>query len=286
MKTFSSRLSVVLLAASSALVLACSSDPETTPTPVNDSGSDATDVKVDSTPTDSAKDSATETTTDALPLCDQDVPTTFACKAPTKTAGGTACSEAVLQDFLDKCVKADFTVPSTCADWRIANAACNTCLLAWIIDPKIDDTKVYPDSYKCYWSHFDDACGKAVNCSYDCQDAVCNACDTNPGTGADGSASEYDDCTGRAIAASPKGKCYDMAAKDADACFSKTDVTICDNDEYYYPSGSGGTADLTKLRKGVLEFYRGACRDGGDWTNATSAVGGGDAGTTDAADGG
>jgi hypothetical protein len=284
MKTFSSA-TLLALATSSALALACSSSSDTPPVTVTDTGTETT---AETTPTETGadtKDSTPATETDGGALCDLDLPTGFACKAPTKTAGATTCSEAVLQDFLDKCVTADFKVPAACADWRAANAACNTCILAWIIDPTVDDTKVYPDSYKCYWSLFDATCAKAVNCSYDCQTAVCDSCDGTAGSGADGKASEYDDCVARAIAASPKGKCYDLAAKDADACFTKTDTSICDNNEYYYPSGTGGSADLAKLRQGTIEFYRGACRDGGDWKNATSAVSG-DAGASDAADGG
>ena len=284
MKTLATTL-LALAAISSSLLACSSSDTGGTPAVVTETGTGG-DSTADVVVVDTAKDTATGDTKpigDGSLLCDQTLAKDFACKAPTKAAGGTACTEAMLQDYVDKCVKADFTVPATCADWRTANAACNTCLGNWIIDPKVDPAKVYPDTYKCYWSVFDDKCGKSVNCSYDCQDAICNSCDTTAGSGADGKVSEYDDCTTRAIAATPKGACYDVAAKDATACFADTtfDTKPCDDDEYYYPSGTGGDANLEKLKDGVLIYFRGACRDNANWKNSSST--GGDAGPLDGA---
>ena len=124
------------------------------------------------------------------PTCDQDLPTDFKCVAPKTTVGSTACTETMLQDFATACVAADLKVPSTCAAWKTANAACTTCIEAWAFDPSIIPGKVIPDRDKCYYAVFDDKCDLAVNCYFECGDAVCNACDNTVGTGTKPTTSE------------------------------------------------------------------------------------------------
>ncbi|GAC1574676.1 MAG: hypothetical protein NVS3B20_06300 [Polyangiales bacterium] len=205
--------------------------------------------------------------------CESPAPTT--CVAKAKIPTSTDCSETVLQDFLVKCIAADFKVPAECAAWRAANAACNTCIQNWVVDPKLDDTKVFPDKFKCYEQIFDAPCNKTVGCYFDCQDAVCATCDQTDGSGMGGKGTEFGDCIDKAIA--DKGACA-AQTKEADKCFSgPVDSHYCDNDEYYTPTIAADKANIDKLRKGVLIYYRGACRDNGVWNS--DPITAGDAGS-------
>lgn len=244
-----------------ALVLAiagCSSDPAT------------------STPTDAGTDTVVDTGADTktppadtgtVISCEEPVPSGFACVAPTKAAGKTVCTEAMLQELAEKCLAADISVPAACAEWKTAYADCATCVGAWSWDGI--PGKIYPDDYLCYWAVMDDACGKSVNCMFACGDAVCGECDNMPGQ--DGESE-----MGKCYAAQEKegSKCWDVAAKEGTACFEKFDTAGCNVNEIYK-----ATANLTELKKQVVRFYRGACRDNGVWTNAESP---GDAGVPDA----
>lgn len=283
-----------LVVCSSLALFACSSSSSPAAAP-DDSGAAVVDSFGESTPGDSAPVTDSKTTKDSTPkegsvddgggLCDVPLAPGYACPAaPSRPTGSTACDEATLQDFALKCIHADTSsVPAECAGWKTANAACNTCIEAFAYDPKVDSLLVYPDSLKCYWWVFSDTCRKTVNCSYDCQDQVCGTCDTAPGTSPDGSQPAYDDCTTRAIdKGPPKGVCYDVAGKDADACFTSTDTHACET-----PEVNSATPDVTKMRNEIIVFYRGACRDGASWAHADSPSSTGDAGPSDApADGG
>ncbi len=238
------------------VTLGCSSDPEAAP---------ATDAAVEvAADTGTVKVDTGTMETAPLPGCETPLSSGFACAAPTKTAGKTTCTEAALQDFVVKCLKDDITVPASCADWKAANAACASCVADWSWDSIMG--KVYPDDYKCYWSTFDATCAKSVNCLFSCQDEVCTEC--------------VDEERSECFQASEKsgGKCWDVAGKDADACFKKFDAQLkgCDVNELY-----ADAPDLTTLKEQILKFYRGACRDNADWTNATAA---GDAGTDTGSD--
>jgi hypothetical protein len=53
----------------------------------------------------------------------------------------------------------------------------------------------------------------------------------------------------------PKGACWEIASKDHVACASNDKLRFC----------------FVNVKADLLPFYRGACRDGGDWANAGSA---------------
>ncbi|MBL8716269.1 MAG: hypothetical protein JNL79_09750 [Myxococcales bacterium] len=262
-------LSFVGLLAAAGLVgavglVGCGSDPA--PVDATDTGTtaDASDTgKIDTGKVDTGTSEVDPTS------CAEPLPTGFTCPTPATGTSGTACTEAALQDFVTNCITAKLDVPSTCAAWKTANPTCLPCIesFSWDYIPG----KLYPDDYKCYWRSMDAACAKSANCSYDCQDKVCGTCDDTT--------SERDDCVAAAIKSG--GKCYDVAAKDAAVCFEKYSAQIdtCTLDEIYKE-----TPDVTLLRKEILEFYRGACRDNGVWTNKGSATpldGGTDGGSTD-----
>lgn len=234
------------------LAVGCgSSDPEVTP--VADSALETGDTGAIDT------GSKVDTGVPPVPGCEVDLPSDFACAAPTKTAGKTTCTEAALQEFVVKCLNEEITVPADCAGWKTANADCAACVADWSWD-RIPG-KVYPDDYKCYWSTFDATCGKTVNCLFSCQDEVCTDCVDEE------AATCYED------AEKSGGRCWDVAGKDAAGCFDKTDLSGCNVDEIY-----ANVPKIANLREQLLKFYRGACRDNGDWKNAKS---GGDAGTPD-----
>jgi len=263
------------------LLAACSSSNGDS-LPVADAGKDTavavdTDTPIDANDTGGPKPvdgGPKDTGFDAGPTyCDQDLPGDFACAAPTKIpTAGTVCTEAQLEAFVTKCIADPVTsIPPGCTDWKTANAACSACITGFAIDTV--SSKNLPDRDKCYWTIFDDKCDKAVNCSFECQRAVCEACSTDPGTGLDGKRSEFQDCLTRAqfagTASKPKGRCYDIASKEAKACFTTFDIVPCIVDELYTPSGAGGKPDVTLLQNQIVQYLRGACRDGGSWAKYT-----------------
>ena len=227
----------------------------------------------------------------AVPLCDQALPSDFACTfAKRRPAGASVCTEAQLQELVKKCIGDPISkVPAGCSEWKAANAACVTCISAFSLESVT--SRAIPDRNMCYWATFDDACDKALNCSFDCQAEVCVDCDDTSGSGPGGKGSEYSDCTSRsrvnATASKPKGLCWDVASKEAAACLDATDINHCIVKELYTPTGASGAIDIPTLQLQAVEFFRGACRDGGDWTNALSPVPkGADAGVDAAGDGG
>jgi hypothetical protein len=245
------------------ITLGCgSSDPEAAPVDA------APEVAEDTGKLDTGRlDTGTMTDT-ALPGCESELPSSFMCTAPTKSVGKATCTDAALLDMLEKCIKADITVPTACADWKTANAACASCVGDWSWDAIAG--KIYPDDYKCYWSTFDAPCAKTVNCLFTCQDDVCVECADE----------ERTDCYQNSEKSG--GKCWDVAGKDAEGCFTKFDAPLegCNVNEIYKDA-----PNLTTLKEQILKFYRGACRDNADWSKATMPAGG-DAGTdtgTDAA---
>lgn len=239
-------VSLVLMA-----LVGCGSTEDSTPV-ATDSGSD-TGTAVDT----GRADTGTATETGGV-SCESPLPSGFACAEPLKGTPGTACSEAALADFVNKCLNAEGTVPTECAAWKTANAACATCVASWSWADM--PGQVYPDDYKCYWQVMDPTCAKASNCSYDCQAETCGDCDS----------SEAADCADSVTSAG--GKCYDVAAKKAEECFTTYDTALgkCNVDEIY-----AATPDMPTMRAQVLRYYRGACRDNGVWTNSESAGDGG-----------
>jgi hypothetical protein len=230
-----------------------------------------TDTGVADVATDTQKppvDAATET---APTGCETAVPSDFTCPEPKKGTPATSCTEAMLEDFVQKCLATDLSVPSTCDAWKAANPACAGCISSFALSAL---GHVYPNSSKCRWGIMDPACATASNCTYYCQQAVCASCDVIPGPSGK---SDSDLCAESVSLAG--GKCWEVSAQKADECSKKYDLDNCNVDEMYAPS-----PNLTKMQQQILRLYRGACRDNGNWTNATSA--GGDAGTSDAADAG
>jgi hypothetical protein len=215
-------------------------------------------------------DAAAET---APSTCESALPSDFACVEPEKGTPATTCTEEMLADFVQKCLATDLSVPSTCDAWKTANPACATCVASFSWSEI--DGQVYPDDYKCYWGIMDPACAKAANCTWDCEAAACGDCDSSTPDGAGKTESDY--CV--ASVTNAGGKCYAVAAQKSAECFKTYKLDNCNVDEIYSDS-----PNLTTMQQQILRFYRGACRDNGNWTNATSA--GGDAGTSDAAGGG
>jgi hypothetical protein len=245
---------------SALLVIAgCSSDPATPAAPA--------DGGTDTVPVDTGRPDTAKPDTGMPPLsCEEEVPSDFACTAPTKVAGQTVCTEAALQELAEKCLNADVTVPAACAEWKAAHAACATCVGAW--SWSAISGKIYPDDYLCYWAVMDDTCGKSVNCWFECNDTVCAECDREPdSTGTSDSNRCY---TAQESAGS---KCWDVAGKAGTACFEKFDTSGCNVNEIYKSS-----PNLDEMKKQIVRLLRGACRDGGNWANAESP---GDAGPAD-----
>jgi hypothetical protein len=226
-------------------------------------GSDDEPAVATDTGVDAVVDTAKVPDTTPPPSCESELSSNFECVAPIKVAGETTCSEEALQGLIESCLAADITVPSECAAWKAANAACATCVRRW--HWTAIPGEIYPDDYKCYWAIMDDTCAKNVNCMFDCQDEVCAECDR--ARDSDGTSE-----IGRCYSANEQAgsKCWDVAAQAGMACFQSHDTAGCNVNEIYKD-----TADLTTLKSQVLRFLRGACRDNGDWTRSEEA---GDAG--------
>jgi hypothetical protein len=234
-----------------------------------------TDASVD---TGADLDASTDT---APPLCDEDLGAGFECMLPDKRATPTSdCTEAQLQSMVTACITDSVSkTPATCSPWKAANPACAACVGAFAATYYA--ARVIPERNQCYWALMSDSCDKALQCSFDCQDEVCAGCDNTLGTGSDGKTSEYRECATRArsnaTAKTPKGRCWDLASKQASDCLAATDVTPCIINEL-----NNSTPDIPTLQQQVVEYLRGACRDNGDWSNRLSATPkGGDAGTGD-----
>ena len=207
-------------------------------------------------------------------LCDQPLPTDFKCVAPKKATPGKACSESQLQEMVNACIASPLSkTPATCAPWKAANVDCAACVVGFSVT--YYPSRAVPSRNQCYWATFDDECDTALQCSFDCQAQSCDACDTSTGTSADGKTSAYSECQDRVRASKPVGACWELISKKANTCLAATPYDFCILSEL-----NKETPDIPTLKPQVIEFYRGACRDGGDWTNRLSATPkGADAGT-------
>jgi len=181
--------------------------------------------------------------------CATDLPADFTCAVPPMPVAGKDCTEAMVQEFYTACFG---TSGTDCSAWTKKYPECNKCVMrfvspsGWLLTGycMID---VAPTS----------SCGKATLCNTACFDEVCQDCDRTLGSGKSPSSSEFQDCVKDAqfagSASKSKGVCYDIATKDTKALgCSTTDPTA-------------GCVD-------PVQFFRGACRDGGSWSNMTSAV--------------
>ena len=268
-----SNLSVFLNAAvglGGVALVACSSsgDAAQTPAPGVDS-SVAVEAAAETPAPDTAKSEVVVKEIGPV-VCDQPLSADFACGKVTRLAGSTNCTEAALQAYTAACWKPMGGTDTTCKKWKSDYASCSTCVTSWTYS-----TSGSPNRDACYYARMTDTCANAVKCYFDCIGEVCADCDSSAGS------KENSDCQKRAQAKSPKGLCYDIAYKTAGTCFDSVLLDPCIVNELKTPTGgtdAGASADPTKLTDELLQFFRGACRDNADWTNATSATSG-DAGT-------
>jgi len=173
--------------------------------------------------------------------CAQRLSPGFICSEPEPAPGRRVCNDVAIRAIVDGCFGGAATSES-CESARKSYSTCSTCMLNdWLIDgmrlavaecmQKIDPKN---------------SCVKTVACTYDCLDEVCLDCDYTPGTGS-GGGSELDDCWENEF----EGQCA-AHSRDYLACIGDPKLSVC------YPS----TVD------DLMPFYRGACRDGGNWSRA------------------
>jgi hypothetical protein len=181
--------------------------------------------------------------------CAADLPSDFVCSTPKITAGGTVCSEAMIQEFQTACFGGS---GAECSAWTKKYADCNKCVFRFL-----SPSGWLEEGYCMQALAPTSSCGKLFGCNIDCYEAVCEACDHTMGSGRTPSGSEYQDCVADAqyagSASKSMGRCYNIVGKDlkAAAC-TTTDPMV-------------GCLD-------VVQFFRGACRDNADWSNMKSAT--------------
>jgi len=228
----------------------CSSDPApANPTPGTDAAVDS--VAIDSKPVDTGKPDV------PAPSCAAPIEG-FACEAAADRTGKTVCTDEMIKEFMNCFGTSGDEAKCTAA--RTKYPQCNTCVLT-------DWLKVNPDTgggsldVAACIKKVDPTgpCSGATNCYYDCNDWVCSECDDTPGSGKTGSMSSSAalecerDARSAGSSTKPKGACYDIAYKE---------FTTCQSDERFRYCFVRTLADL--------EFFlRGACRDGGNWSNVT-----------------
>ena len=231
-----------------ALFTGCGGD--SAPAAAPDTGTVVTDTGTTPVDTGTPKDTGTKPDVTVLG-CMQPLPTDFVCKAPGAKAGKTVCTDAMIEEFTNCFGSAGST--TKCSAATKAYPECNTCILKdWLYNNSVDVAsciaKVLPT----------DKCATTVRCNVDCLGLVCpkDDCDTTPGSGSSATRSQADDCFRdaqfRGSTLKPKGACYDVATKDYADCAAKPELAYC-----FVTS----ITDLTY-------FFRGACRDGGDWSKA------------------
>jgi hypothetical protein len=191
--------------------------------------------------------------------CATPLDSTYKCPKTPTAAGAKVCNDDDLTTYVAACFGSGTT--ATCDAWTAAHASCNTCVNAWIYSDGFINTGA------CYVAIDPTAtdCANADSCSDDCvNNVVCSACVTDTETTA----------------------CDNAATASGGACFTVANIaklTTCQADAKFAACQINTDAD-------VLKFFRGACRDGGDWTNAGSTLGdagvsetGSDAAASDAA---
>ncbi len=245
----------------SAVLAACSSDPDV-PAAVAETGTDSGKAE---TPADTKPETKPPL---EVGVCDKALDPTFACVPATKTAGGAVCTETDIQDQLKACWKPLGGDTTKCAAWAKDHGGCQKCIGTWTYK------NGNPNRDACYYRVMTPTCANAVSCYFDCIGQVCAECASDP--------TEYLDCQKRARVAG--GGCYANSYKttETEKCFDGAGaIDPCVVDEL-----TKSSPDATMLAEQLAIFYRGACRDNGDWTNAKSATGGdagADATATDSA---
>lgn len=199
----------------------------------------------DGTPFDSARPDTRPTPVDVGPpppvTCATPLSPGFACMEPSPAKGQTVCTDDAIRAIVNGC----FTgTGSGCDAARKKYPACDNCMLRdWLDGGSLNVSAcilaVSPGN----------PCAKTVKCGFDCLADVCGSCDPSPGTGKSGT-SEMDDCY--TDESDVSGKCYAIAMKDYTECASDPKLSVC------FPFDT----------EAVIPFYRGACRDGGDWSKA------------------
>lgn len=220
------------------VLASCTSSKEERPVVVAvDSALDAPDTVV-------VEDNAIPDTM-APKACIEPLDAAFACRAPKERAGRTVCTDAAINAAL-VCFGTD---TKGCMDATTKYPECSACVRDWLEGERIDFASCVAALDKT------GSCPTTVQCTLDCLDTACASCDTNAGTGSSPSRSARDDCE-RTVSSMSGGACWDLVAKDYAACAADPKLSVC------FPKG------LAEM----LPFFRGACRDGGDWSRAFEAV--------------
>ncbi len=187
----------------------------------------------------------TDTGTPASSSCVKALPSSFECEAPDARKGKRTCSEAMIQAFVPACFGSAAT-SAKCTAVQKKYPGCESCILSdWLDEMRIDIAgcilAISPTS----------TCARSMNCGYDCLDSICATCSTTAGSGRSGVSERYD-CLNDASRST--GACWGKGMKDYAACAGTAKFALC------FPAT---TAEL-------VPFFRGACRDGGSWSNALS----------------
>ncbi len=180
--------------------------------------------------------------------CTAPLPADFACGSIKAKAGQKVCAEASLTELMTCFVAGG---EKACEAARAKHPDCDKCLTEWKYGERFFDVGacmhlVDPAS----------GCGEAWRCERDCVAAACAECDDSPGSGKTPGGSALSECDARMrnAADAGTGTCYERATRDLDLCRLHPTVAVCFVDK----------------AEDVLRFYRGACRDGGDWSKALS----------------
>jgi hypothetical protein len=189
--------------------------------------------------------------------CDRPLPSTFACVEPVERPKSKVCTDAAIDAIVQGC----WVTGKTCAESQKSFPDCAQCMLkdrdasgtpvGWIDVDAIDIAAcvhaIDPMS----------SCGKTQQCATDCVRSVCEECDPSVDQ------VEWKACRTRALAVGGacRAQAMDLPSCETDPRFARCFLTTNDD---------------------LLPFFRGACRDGADWSKADVGDGtltAGDAGT-------
>lgn len=194
-------------------------------------------------PVDAPPEDVTDAAIDAA-SCVGPLDAAFACRPPKERVGKTVCTDAAINAVL-VCFGTD---SKACSDASAKYPECSTCVRDWLEGERIDFAAcvrlIDPTG----------SCPTTVQCTLDCLDAVCSMCDPTVGSGSMPARSARDDCE-RAATASGVGACWDVAAKDYTACATDARLQLC----------------FPRRLEELVPFFRGACRDGGDYSRVYEA---------------
>lgn len=197
-------------------------------------------------------DTGTEPRPDSKPppppdTCETPLSPGFACIEPPTIAGKKVCNDEAIRALAAACFGFGGEGSKCNAAMKKYNACSNCMLNDWVDDSHLQTgaciKKVDPGN----------KCAKVIDCTYDCLGEVCGSCDPSPGSGK-GGGSEADECY---ETASSSGGCYDLVVKDYEICAGDPKIAAC----------------MPNTEDDLILFYRGACRDGGDWTKAAAGDG-------------